>query len=89
MAVLPTQANPARDTKSEDAIKNVSALTKYFGSFGIDEDKEYFLETLNMLLSSGTDVLTAVSIVHNDVRAPYMKHLMENMKDDIGIGMSI
>ena len=57
--------------------------------FGLDEEKEYFIENLSMLLAAGINVTSALSSIKVGMKSPYMQKIVEDLKKDIEEGSSL
>ncbi len=53
------------------------------------EDKQYFMENLSMLLSSGIDILSALDAIKDGVKTGYMKKIIDHIKLDMDNGIPI
>jgi type IV pilus assembly protein PilC len=53
------------------------------------EEKEYFVENLAMLLSSGMGVLLTLDSIKEEVRSKKLKRVIDTIKDDIADGSSL
>ena len=56
---------------------------------GIGTDRDYLLENLSMLVSSGMNMLTALDSISREMRTRIMKKIMREMIEDIGEGYSL
>ena len=66
------------------AIKKLDSI-----QFGLDEEKEYFVENLSMLLAAGINVTSALSSIKAGMKSDYMKKVVDNLKADIEEGSSL
>ncbi len=71
-----------KDTKPTNWIMR---LAKKLDSiqFGLDEEKEFFVENLSMLLAAGINVSQALESIKHGMKNEYMKNLMDEIKHDI------
>ncbi|EKD46878.1 MAG: Type IV pilus assembly protein tapC [uncultured bacterium] len=53
------------------------------------EEKEYFIENLSMLMSSGMDILTALDSIKKEVRSSQMKAVIDGLRNDVEAGFPI
>jgi type IV pilus assembly protein PilC len=70
----------------KNEAKKLSFLSRINTS---SEDKDYFIENLAMLLSSGMDILAALESVKHDLKSKGMKDITDIIKDDIDAGLPI
>ena len=66
------------------AIKKLDSI-----QFGLDEEKEYFIENLSMLLAAGINVTSALMSIKAGMTSPYMKKVVDDIKKDIEDGSSM
>lgn len=57
-----------------------------FSRLGIGKEKDFFIENLALLLSSGIDVLSAINSMEGDIRSSGMKKIARGIKEDIEEG---
>lgn len=62
---------------------------KFFASFGIGKDKDYFIENLSMLVSAGMGILEALSAISIGVKTKKMKSIINTMSSGIEAGSPI
>jgi len=55
-------------------------------NFGIGKERDYFVENLSMIVSSGMSILSAISAVEQEVRSRSMKRVLKVLRDDIESG---
>jgi len=60
-----------------------------FSSFGIELDRNYFIENLSMLISSGTSIISAFEAIKTEVRSKKMKNVIDIMIGEITTGSPI
>lgn len=53
------------------------------------DEKEYFIENLSMLMSSGMDIMTALESIKGEIKSPQMKAVIDNMQADVEAGFPI
>ncbi|RJO59196.1 type II secretion system F family protein [Candidatus Parcubacteria bacterium] len=76
-------------TPSKQPARKPRAKT-YLFSFGFfNKDREYVLENLALLLSSGMDVLAAFQAIKQDVRSAKMQQLISQVETKISAGSSL
>lgn len=69
--------------------KKIVKITSFFSNLGLGEERDYFIENLSMLLSSGMDILTGLESVKQDLRSRRMKKILDTVKEEINAGSSI
>lgn len=57
--------------------------------FGLGKEKEYFVDNLTMLLTSGVDILQALEAIRGELRSRKMKEVMDELREDIAAGLTI
>ncbi|RJQ34677.1 hypothetical protein C4566_01865 [Candidatus Parcubacteria bacterium] len=77
--------------QQEKAKKNFSEKRglNFLSRFGIGEERDYFIENLAMLLSSGMSILSAIDAISQEIKTGPMKKIISGLKDDIESGMSL
>lgn len=79
-----------REDRKEKKISSVKNKRPRVFSFLIPaEEKEYFIENLSMLLSSGMDIITALQSIKKEVQSSQMKTVIDNLCEDVEAGMPI
>ncbi|MFH1188834.1 MAG: type II secretion system F family protein [bacterium] len=63
--------------------------TGMFANFGISEEREYFIENLAMLISSGMSILSAIDAIRAEMRSTRMRHALTDIRDDVDAGFTI
>lgn len=58
-------------------------------SFGFNEEKEYFIENLAMLLASGMDIIESLQAIKTEVKSTKLLNIIDNLVDDISSGFSL
>lgn len=61
----------------------------FFANFGISREREYFIEELSMLLSSGMPVALALSSIGKEVKSSRLKKIIASIRADIDAGSTI
>lgn len=61
----------------------------FLQTFGFQEERDYFLDNMTMLLSSGADALSAIHLIREELVNPKMRVLLEDMEEYISGGMGI
>ena len=51
-------------------------------------EKDYFIENLALLISSGMSMLSAIEAISYEIKSKRLKKIIEGLKDDIGAGFS-
>lgn len=57
-----------------------------FSRLGIGKEKDFFIENLAVLLSSGIDVVSAIDSMESEIKSGGMKEIIRNIKSDIEEG---
>lgn len=72
----------------ENTSKNADGKTKMslFSRLGIGKEKDFFIENLAVLLSSGIDVVSAIDSMESEIKSGGMKKVIRNIKSDIEEG---
>lgn len=83
----------ARAASPKEASKVVDFLNKdisFFGNKLPDKKKEKFYSELNLLLSAGVDVKTALELIASEIKKEKEKKIYENIRDKVisGSGLS-
>ncbi len=58
-------------------------------SFGIEKERDYFLENVSMLITGGVPIMEAMDGVKKGVRSKKMKDVIDSVKEDIAGGFPI
>jgi type IV pilus assembly protein PilC len=69
--------------------KKNKKIKKLFSTFGLTEDKEFFIENLSMLLGSGMAILPAISSIKEEVKSPRMRRIIEFIQKEVMAGSSL
>lgn len=64
-------------------------ISKFFSNFGLDEEKEYFVENLSLILSAGMGIIEALSALQQEMKSKRMKQLVSEMKADVEAGSQL
>jgi type IV pilus assembly protein PilC len=79
-----------RKTKSTPPSAEKKNKKKHiFTSLIPAEEKEYFIENLSMLLSSGMDIIRAMESIKKEVRSAQMKAVIDNLQEEVAAGSPI
>lgn len=72
-------------------ISYLAQIKTYLESihFGLGKDKEYFIENLSLLASSGMGVGQSIDSIMAEVRSKEMRAILLKMKDDVESGSSL
>jgi len=81
------QISAAEQGKKKQSKKRISFSS--FLNLGLRSDKEYLMENLALLVSSGMTVLEAVETIREDVRSKRMQRLLEHVKQGIEDGIPL
>lgn len=57
--------------------------------FGVTKEKEYLIENLSTLLSSGMDIITALDAIESEIKSKTIRRVIEGIKEEIAGGSSI
>ena len=88
----PEPAEPEKkepDNQPEPKKKNKKKKVAFYELIGIGKEKEYFIENLAFLLSSGMDVITALDAIQAEMRTSGMRKMIDLTKDEINNGLAI
>ncbi len=61
----------------------------FFFNFWLGTEKEYFMENLAMLLTSGMDILSSIRAVKSEIHSSRMKEIIANIEDEVESGSSL
>lgn len=61
-------------------------ISKLFSNFGLGEEKEYFVENLSLILSSGMGMIEALDALQKEMKSKRMKQIVSEIKEDIEAG---
>ena len=75
------------DNKMIVAKKKKKSILSF--SFGFGEEKEYFIENLAMLLSSGMDIIESLEAIKSEVRSTKLINIIDQLIEDISSGFSL
>ena len=70
--------------KSGKEIKPVKL--DFLANMGIAEEKEYFIENFAMLLSSGTDIISAIEAIKTGLKSPGMIKVTNYIEEEVNSG---
>ncbi len=70
-------------------IKKTQKRKRIFTILIPADEKEYFIENLAMLLSSGMDILMALDSIRKEVKSSQMKAVIDNLIEDVESGLPI
>lgn len=74
------------DNKKDQPKKKQSILAF---SFGFNEEKEYFIENLAMLLASGMDIIESLEAIKSEVKSTKLINIIDGLVEDISSGFSL
>ncbi len=74
------------DNQKDEKPKKPSILAF---SFGFNEEKEYFIENLAMLLASGMDIIESLQAIKTEVKSTKLLNIIDNLVEDISAGFSL
>lgn len=60
-----------------------------FANVGLSKDRDYFIENLSMLVSSGMAITDTLDAISKEIRSVRMKKILAGVKEDIENGSSI
>ncbi|MFA6307254.1 MAG: type II secretion system F family protein [Patescibacteria group bacterium] len=78
-------SNSIKKSNQQLSYKRVSWLYR----FGLKEEKQYLVENLSMLLSSGISVLDALKSIKVELKSLVMKRLVDGIAEDINNGANL
>lgn len=81
----PSNSNLAKKKILDQPLKRVS----FWSTFGLGEERDYFVENLSLLLASGIDVITALSAIARGVKSIRLKKIIADTQDLITSGYSL
>lgn len=58
-------------------------------TIGLNQEKEYFIEQLSMLIAAGVPITSAMSSIENEIKSKRFKKIINSIKIDINSGFSI
>lgn len=58
-------------------------------SFGFNDEKEYFIENLAMLLASGMDIIESLEAIKSEVKSTKLINIIDALVEDISAGFSL
>jgi type II secretory pathway component PulF len=74
-------------TRSRKTDKSIfKYIQNIFENVGIQKEKQYFLDSLSMMLGSGIGILTSLKALKEEVRSKRMKSVIESISKDIDSG---
>ena len=53
------------------------------------KERQFFIEQLSLLLSSGIDIITTLRTIRKEMKTPSLKKILQNAEDNIEAGWSI
>ncbi len=71
------------DEEKKTVVKKRQKWSRLLGAGG---EKEYFIDNLSMLLSSGMDIISALDAIKEGMQSANMKQVIDNLKEDINDG---
>jgi type IV pilus assembly protein PilC len=69
--------------------KNKRQKITVFSTFGIGKEKDFFIENLSLLMSSGIDVISAINSIEEDIKTSGMKMIIAAIKEDLEAGTAL
>ncbi|MEK7180935.1 MAG: type II secretion system F family protein [Patescibacteria group bacterium] len=66
--------------------KNLPKRRSWFSNIGIGKEKDYFLENLAVLLTSGMDIMTAIKAIRGEIKSKRMLKIIDTLVEDIESG---
>ncbi|HEC63804.1 MAG TPA: type II secretion system F family protein [bacterium] len=88
----PKLDEPQVEKKEEKKKPNKKATLKklnFFSRIGTGEERDYFIENLAMLVSSGMDILLAIDAIKAGVKTPQIREILDYLKSRIDGGSPI
>lgn len=74
------------ENQKDPKVKKSSILAF---SFGFNEEKEYFIENLAMLLASGMDIIESLQAIKSEVKSTKLLNIIDALVEDISSGFSL
>ncbi len=65
------------------------SLFSSLSNIGIGEERDFFMDNLSMLLSSGIDILSALEAVKEEMRSKRMRQVVAYVQEDIDAGLPV
>lgn len=75
--------------KKKAKKKNTKTSISFFGRIGMGKDRDYFIENLSVLVSSGMSIPAAFDSIIIEVRSARMKQALTLMKADVEDGSAL
>lgn len=61
----------------------------FFLSFGLAKEKEYFIENLSLMMTSGISIVAALRSIQNEIKSQRLKKILAQAESDIEAGFSL
>jgi len=74
-----------KKTKEQKIDQPITKIT-FWNHFGTKEDREYFLENLSLLISSGMGIMIALETIQKDMKSKTMQGIIKTIQKDIENG---
>lgn len=80
--MVKVQGNPAT-APSPPPKKSSPARRSWFFNIGIGRERDYFIENLAVLLSSGMDILSAIKAIRGELKSRRMLRIIDTLREEI------
>lgn len=60
-----------------------------FFNFGINKERDYFIDNLMLLLESGLGLLDSLSAIYSGTSSPRLRKIIETLREDVSSGTSL
>lgn len=71
---------------TQNKTSNITHLSRFFFTIGLGKERDYFVENLSMLVSSGMSLISALDTIAQELRSLRMKKVIAGIKLDIEDG---
>lgn len=72
-----------------DQMLNKKRQWPHVFTFGLAKERDYFVENLSLLISSGMSIVNALDAIAEESKSGRMKHILAAMREDIESGLSL
>lgn len=84
-----SQENNSAPTAEKKKHAPQSEQVPFFLSFGLAKEKEYLIENLSLMLTSGISIVAALRSIRNEVKSERLKKILIQAELDIEAGFSL
>lgn len=67
-------------------MKNKTTNKLFFARIFVGNEKDFFIDSLAMLIDSGMDILSALDAIEKEARSVFMARIVKGIKDDVESG---